>query len=56
MVVCLFTLSRLHNYLLQPRGVRQIEDKPTKNTEQKCALKAKKVVGNIRVEGEVSQL
>ncbi|PON88015.1 hypothetical protein TorRG33x02_162170 [Trema orientale] len=41
----------LHNYLLQPRGVQPIEDRSTKNTEQKSALKAKKVVGKIRVEG-----
>ncbi|XP_062107072.1 uncharacterized protein LOC133818305 isoform X3 [Humulus lupulus] len=39
----------LHNYLLQPRGAQPIEDRHTKNAEQKCP-KAKKVVGKIRVE------
>ncbi|KAK2647676.1 hypothetical protein Ddye_015165 [Dipteronia dyeriana] len=40
----------LHKYLLQPRGVQPIEVRTTKSAEQVCSLKAKKVMGKIRVE------
>ncbi|KAL5865487.1 hypothetical protein ACOSQ3_003001 [Xanthoceras sorbifolium] len=40
----------LHKYLLQPRGVQPIEVRTTMSAEQVCTLKAKKVMGKIRVE------
>ncbi|KAJ4847075.1 hypothetical protein Tsubulata_040364 [Turnera subulata] len=40
----------LHNFLLQPRGVQPTEVGSTKNAEQIFTVKAKKVVGKIRVE------
>ncbi|KAK8517885.1 hypothetical protein V6N13_128043 [Hibiscus sabdariffa] len=39
----------LHKFLLQPRGVQPVEVSTTKGVEQ-VSLKAKKVVGKIRVE------
>ncbi|WJZ99793.1 hypothetical protein VitviT2T_018209 [Vitis vinifera] len=39
----------LQKFLLQPRGTQPIEG-GAKNVEQTCSLKAKKVVGKIRVE------
>ncbi|XWS47271.1 hypothetical protein CRYUN_Cryun14cG0138100 [Craigia yunnanensis] len=39
----------LHKFLLQPRGVQPVEVSTTKSVEQ-VSLKAKKVVGKIRVE------
>eukprot|EP00257_Ricinus_communis_P019201 XP_015578120.1 uncharacterized protein LOC8288297 isoform X1 [Ricinus communis] len=40
----------LHKFLLQPRGVQAVEVATSKNAEQICPLKVKKVVGKIRVE------
>ncbi|KAJ7964639.1 Pesticidal crystal cry8Ba protein [Quillaja saponaria] len=40
----------LHKFLLQPRGVKPTEGSNTRNAEQICPLKVKKVVGKIRVE------
>ena len=45
-------MHRLHKFLLQPRGVQPVEVSTTKSVEQ-VSLKAKKVVGKIRVEGKV---
>ncbi|KAB2022565.1 hypothetical protein ES319_D07G221400v1 [Gossypium barbadense] len=39
----------LHKFLLQPRGVQPVEVSTTKSVEQ-VSLKAKKIVGKIRVE------
>lgn len=46
---------RLHNFLLQPRGVQPIEVKTMNNAEQTFPSKPKKVVGKIRVEGKISK-
>ncbi|XP_050204995.1 uncharacterized protein LOC126655039 [Mercurialis annua] len=40
----------LDKFLLQPQGVRAVEITTTKNAEQICPLKVKKVVGKIMVE------
>ncbi|KAK9285459.1 hypothetical protein L1049_024652 [Liquidambar formosana] len=40
----------LHKFLLQPRGIQLTEGRINKSMEQTCPLKAKKVVGKIRVE------
>lgn len=40
----------LHEFLLQPQGVRKPEASNPRNSEQICPLKVKKVVGKIRVE------
>ncbi|KAG2390645.1 hypothetical protein LR48_Vigan07g007500 [Vigna angularis] len=40
----------LHEFLLQPRGVKLTEGKSTRNSEQIVPLKIKKVLGKIRVE------
>ncbi|XP_061344092.1 uncharacterized protein LOC133290055 [Gastrolobium bilobum] len=40
----------LHEFLLQPRGVKPFEGRNTRNSEQTIPLKMKKVVGKIRVE------
>ena len=50
-----FWFYRLQKFLLQPRGTQPIEG-GAKNVEQTCSLKAKKVVGKIRVEGKVLML
>lgn len=44
----------LHEFLLQPRGVKLTEGKNTRNSEQTVPLKIKKVVGKIRVEGNLT--
>lgn len=44
---------RLHKFLLQPRGVKPVESISNEGSEQVCSLKAKKVVGKVRVEGMV---
>lgn len=49
--LCLF--DRLHNFLLQPRGVQPMETSSAKTAEQTGALKVKKAIGKIRVEGMV---
>lgn len=48
--------NRLHNYLLQPRGVQPLEGRTGKSVEQVCSMKAKSVVGKITVEGKASKL
>ncbi|KAK7386073.1 hypothetical protein VNO78_32151 [Psophocarpus tetragonolobus] len=40
----------LHEFLLQPPGVKPTEGRNTRNSEQTVPLKIKKVVGKIRVE------
>ncbi|KAH1062961.1 hypothetical protein AAZX31_02G291000 [Glycine max] len=40
----------LHEFLLQPRGVKPTEGRNNRNSEQTLPLKTKKVVGKIRVE------
>ncbi|KAK7320248.1 hypothetical protein VNO77_29560 [Canavalia gladiata] len=40
----------LHEFLLQPRGVKPTEIRNTRNSDQAVPLKMKKVVGKIRVE------
>ncbi|KAI4308594.1 hypothetical protein L6164_031650 [Bauhinia variegata] len=40
----------LHQFLLQPQGVKQSEGRSTRNSEHISPLMVKKVVGNIRVE------
>ncbi|KAJ6880616.1 hypothetical protein NC652_033831 [Populus alba x Populus x berolinensis] len=40
----------LHKFLLQPRRIQPVAVNSTKIAEQTCPLKAKKVVGKIRVE------
>ncbi|RDX71907.1 hypothetical protein CR513_48678, partial [Mucuna pruriens] len=40
----------LHEFLLQPRGVKPAEGRNTRNSEQTVPRKIKKVVGKIRVE------
>ncbi|KAF7833299.1 uncharacterized protein G2W53_015632 [Senna tora] len=40
----------LHEFLLQPQGVKKAEVTNSRNSEQICPLKVKKVVGKIRVE------
>ncbi|XP_011008188.1 PREDICTED: uncharacterized protein LOC105113635 [Populus euphratica] len=40
----------LHKFLLQPRRIQPVAVNSTKIVEQTCPLKAKKVVGKIRVE------
>ncbi|CAK7349180.1 unnamed protein product [Dovyalis caffra] len=40
----------LHKFLLQPRGIQPVAVNTTKSAEQICHLKAKKVLGKIRVE------
>ncbi|XP_027940436.1 uncharacterized protein LOC114194437 isoform X1 [Vigna unguiculata] len=40
----------LHEFLLQPRGVKLTERRNTRNSEQTVPLKIKKAVGKIRVE------
>jgi len=39
---------------LQPRGVKPTEGRSARNTEQTVPLKIKKVVGKIRVEGNLA--
>ncbi|GAB4859291.1 hypothetical protein Ancab_010753 [Ancistrocladus abbreviatus] len=46
----------LHKFLLQPRGVQQIDSGATESIDQARSLKLKKVVGKIRVEGKLSCL
>jgi len=45
---------RLHEFLLQPRGVKLTERRNTRNSEQTVPLKIKKAVGKIRVEGNLT--
>ncbi|KAL8152252.1 hypothetical protein V2J09_010012 [Rumex salicifolius] len=40
----------LHKFLLQPRGAKPIESSSNEGAEQVCSIKAKKVLGKIRVE------
>ncbi|KAK7299810.1 hypothetical protein RJT34_10638 [Clitoria ternatea] len=40
----------LHDFLLQPRGIKTTEGRNTRNSEQTVPLKMNKVVGKIRVE------
>ncbi|KAK7371807.1 hypothetical protein VNO80_05172 [Phaseolus coccineus] len=40
----------LHEFLLQPRGIKPTEGRSARNSEQTVPLKIKKVVGKIRVE------
>ena len=51
----IFLFFSLQKFLLQPRGTQPI-DGGAKTVEQTCSLKAKKVVGKIRVEGKVLML
>ncbi|KAG5064865.1 hypothetical protein JHK85_006048 [Glycine max] len=44
----------LHEFLLQPRGVKPTEGRNNRNSEQTLPLKTKKVVGKIRVEGNLT--
>ena len=49
--VFVLSFCSLHKFLLQPRGVKPVESVSNDGANQVSSVKAKKVVGKIRVEG-----